>query len=190
MWKAKDAIQPEKVPLEKKVMTQKKIEQVYDGANADIEQAISFAETSPYPAPEDLLTDVYNQEQRHERSSENRGSSDSLRACDYRGCPATEEQDNVFVAGEDVGEAGSVYGYYRGLIDQFGEHRIIDTPISEKGIGLGWCGSDWMPSYSGHYVHGLWKSVWTKSLTKWPRCDLCLRRCNFTYHRFDHGRQA
>ena len=49
-----------------------------------------------------------------------------------------EEQDNAFVAGEDVGEAGSVYGYYRGLIDQFGEHRIIDTPISEKGIiGLG-----------------------------------------------------
>ena len=61
-WKAKDAIQSfETVLLKQKVMTQKKIDQVYDEVNADIEQAISFAESSPYPAPEDLLTDVYNQ---------------------------------------------------------------------------------------------------------------------------------
>jgi acetoin:2,6-dichlorophenolindophenol oxidoreductase subunit beta len=47
-------------------------------------------------------------------------------------------QDNAFVAGEDVGQAGSVYGYYRGLLTEFGPERIYDTPISEKGIiGLG-----------------------------------------------------
>ncbi len=48
------------------------------------------------------------------------------------------EQDTAFVAGEDVGQAGSVYGYYRGLFAEFGGDRVIDTPISEKGIiGLG-----------------------------------------------------
>ena len=48
------------------------------------------------------------------------------------------EQDNAFVAGEDVGRAGSVFGYYQGLFDEFGPDRIVDTPISEKGIiGLG-----------------------------------------------------
>ena len=48
------------------------------------------------------------------------------------------EQDNSFVAGEDVGQAGSVFGYYAGLWKEFGDDRIIDTPISEKGImGLG-----------------------------------------------------
>jgi acetoin:2,6-dichlorophenolindophenol oxidoreductase subunit beta len=48
------------------------------------------------------------------------------------------EQDTAFVAGEDVGQAGSVYGYYRGLFKEFGGERVIDTPISEKGIiGLG-----------------------------------------------------
>ena len=48
------------------------------------------------------------------------------------------EQDTAFVAGEDVGQAGSVYGYYRGLHKEFGGDRVIDTPISEKGImGLG-----------------------------------------------------
>ena len=48
------------------------------------------------------------------------------------------EQDNSFVAGEDVGQAGGVFGYYSGLLAEFGGDRIVDTPISEKGIiGLG-----------------------------------------------------
>lgn len=48
------------------------------------------------------------------------------------------EQDNAFIAGEDVGQAGSVFGYYRGLYEEFGAGRVVDTPISEKGImGLG-----------------------------------------------------
>ena len=48
------------------------------------------------------------------------------------------EQKTAFVAGEDVGQAGSVYGYYRGLFNEFGGDRVMDTPISEKGIiGLG-----------------------------------------------------
>ncbi|MEQ8861205.1 MAG: alpha-ketoacid dehydrogenase subunit beta [Pseudomonadales bacterium] len=49
-----------------------------------------------------------------------------------------KEQDNAFVIGEDVAGAGSVYGYYKGLLDEFGPERIYDTPISEEGImGLG-----------------------------------------------------
>ncbi len=48
------------------------------------------------------------------------------------------EQPDAFVAGEDVAGAGGVYGYYRGLLDEFGPDRIFDTPISEEGIvGLG-----------------------------------------------------
>lgn len=49
-----------------------------------------------------------------------------------------KEQDNAFVIGEDVAGAGSVYGYYKGLLDEFGPERIYDTPISEEGImGVG-----------------------------------------------------
>ena len=48
------------------------------------------------------------------------------------------EQKDAFIAGEDVAVAGSVYGYCVGLLDEFGPERVIDTPISEKGImGLG-----------------------------------------------------
>ena len=48
------------------------------------------------------------------------------------------EQKDAFIAGEDVAIAGSVYGYCTGLLEEFGEERVVDTPISEKGImGLG-----------------------------------------------------
>ena len=40
----------------------------------------------------------------------------------------------VFVIGEDVGVYGGAFGVTRGLVEQFGEQRVIDTPISELGI--------------------------------------------------------
>lgn len=44
----------------------------------------------------------------------------------------------VFVIGEDVAEAGTVFKVLKGLVDEFGPERILDSPISEAGIaGLG-----------------------------------------------------
>jgi pyruvate dehydrogenase E1 component beta subunit len=44
----------------------------------------------------------------------------------------------VFVLGEDVGEAGTAFKVLKGLVDEFGPERVIDSPISEAGItGLG-----------------------------------------------------
>ena len=39
----------------------------------------------------------------------------------------------VVVMGEDVGRGG-IFGQYKGLQDQFGRERVIDTPISEAAI--------------------------------------------------------
>jgi 2-oxoisovalerate dehydrogenase E1 component beta subunit len=40
----------------------------------------------------------------------------------------------VFVLGEDVGAYGGAFGVTQGLFDEFGEMRVIDTPISESAI--------------------------------------------------------
>jgi len=40
----------------------------------------------------------------------------------------------VFVMGEDVALFGGAYGVTRGLLQEFGESRVLDTPISEGGI--------------------------------------------------------
>jgi 2-oxoisovalerate dehydrogenase E1 component beta subunit len=40
----------------------------------------------------------------------------------------------VFVLGEDVGPYGGAFGVTQGLADEFGETRVVDTPISESAI--------------------------------------------------------
>jgi 2-oxoisovalerate dehydrogenase E1 component beta subunit len=41
---------------------------------------------------------------------------------------------HVFVLGEDVGAYGGAFGVTQGLYDEFGERRVVDTPISESAI--------------------------------------------------------
>lgn len=46
--------------------------------------------------------------------------------------------DRVFLIGEDIGAAGSVFKIFTGLQAEFGAARVIDSPISEAGIaGIG-----------------------------------------------------
>lgn len=55
------------------------------------------------------------------------------------------DDPSIFVAGEDVAGYGGVFGTFSGLLDEFGERRVVDTPISEGaivglGIGAAACG--------------------------------------------------
>src|SRR5881392_2453560 len=45
-----------------------------------------------------------------------------------------ESDDRVFVLGEDVGIYGGAFKVTTGLLEKFGETRVIDTPISESAI--------------------------------------------------------
>lgn len=45
-----------------------------------------------------------------------------------------EKDDTVFVLGEDVGIYGGAFKVTKGMLEHFGEDRIIDTPISESAI--------------------------------------------------------
>jgi pyruvate dehydrogenase E1 component beta subunit len=48
--------------------------------------------------------------------------------------------DSIFLMGEEVAEYNGAYKVSQGMLDEFGERRIIDTPISElgfAGIGVG-----------------------------------------------------
>jgi pyruvate dehydrogenase E1 component beta subunit len=42
--------------------------------------------------------------------------------------------DGVILLGEDVGVDGGVFRVTDGLIDRFGEERVVDTPLAEAGI--------------------------------------------------------
>lgn len=45
-----------------------------------------------------------------------------------------KNDDNVVVLGEDVGKVGGVFRVTSGLFDEFGDERVIDTPLAENGI--------------------------------------------------------
>jgi pyruvate dehydrogenase E1 component beta subunit len=45
-----------------------------------------------------------------------------------------ERDPSVLVLGEDVGKNGGVFRVTQGLIDRFGESRVVDTPLAESAI--------------------------------------------------------
>lgn len=70
----------------------------------------------------------------------------STRAASYREAVraglrrALRDDPRVFLMGEDVGRYGGAYAVSAGLLEEFGEERIRDTPLSESafvGAGIG-----------------------------------------------------
>ncbi len=64
--------------------------------------------------------------------------------CSIRSCTAARPRSlsdpRVFLLGEDVGRYGGTYAVSKGLLEEFGEERIRDTPLSESafvGAGIG-----------------------------------------------------
>jgi pyruvate/2-oxoglutarate/acetoin dehydrogenase E1 component len=64
----------------------------------------------------------------------------------YRECvrmalrEALQRDERVFLMGEDVGRYGGSYACSKGLLEEFGEERVRDTPLSESafvGAGIG-----------------------------------------------------
>jgi 2-oxoisovalerate dehydrogenase E1 component beta subunit len=47
---------------------------------------------------------------------------------------ALESDPKVMIMGEDVGKLGGVFRVTDGLQKDFGEHRVVDTPLAESGI--------------------------------------------------------
>jgi 2-oxoisovalerate dehydrogenase E1 component beta subunit len=47
---------------------------------------------------------------------------------------ALENDPKVLIMGEDVGKLGGVFRVTDGLQKDFGEHRLVDTPLAESGI--------------------------------------------------------
>ena len=47
---------------------------------------------------------------------------------------ALESDDRVLIMGEDVGKLGGVFRVTDSLQKDFGDHRVLDTPLAESGI--------------------------------------------------------
>jgi len=57
---------------------------------------------------------------------------------------AMRDDDRVFLLGEDIGAFGGAFGATAGLLDEFGDERVLDTPIAEEGFVGAAIGAAWM----------------------------------------------
>ncbi len=108
---------------------------VRDGVDAELEDAIRWAEGEPVVG-EGELDDVVYVPHAPERSS----PTSSERPLDFYGAVREalrlemEVDESVVVIGEDVGRLGGIFRATEGLWEQFGEARVRNTPISEGGF--------------------------------------------------------
>ncbi|MGC8878779.1 MAG: alpha-ketoacid dehydrogenase subunit alpha/beta [Anaerolineae bacterium] len=129
-------------------LTEGEFEALDEAVQRKLEKAMEFATNSPDPSPDELCTDVYapspwtQADIEAERALRERVRNDpNMRQISYAQAlqEAMREEmlrdERVFIMGEDVGLYGGAYGATRDLYNEFGEWRVIDTPISEATIG-------------------------------------------------------
>jgi pyruvate/2-oxoglutarate/acetoin dehydrogenase E1 component/TPP-dependent pyruvate/acetoin dehydrogenase alpha subunit len=148
-WKERDPIRVMKDGLESVGMLKPaEFDQMDETVQGKLDSALTFANTSAEADPAELETDLFapphwtQADVDKERALRERVRSDpQMRQIAYSQAliEAMREEmlrdPGVFVMGEDVGLYGGAYGATRGLLQEFGEKRVIDTPISEATIG-------------------------------------------------------
>ncbi|MHB1295132.1 MAG: alpha-ketoacid dehydrogenase subunit alpha/beta [Anaerolineae bacterium] len=131
--------------LEAGIVTQEELDAIEEKAAEALEKATQFAISSPSPDPAEVEQDVYapyvvtpSEVEAERRLRERvRAEPDKFPQRKYSEAlrDAMREEmkrdGKVFVMGEDVGLYGGAYAATRGLFNEFGGDRIIDTPISE-----------------------------------------------------------
>ena len=70
--------------------------------------------------------------------------------------------DTVILLGEDVGSRGGVFLASDGLIEEFGENRVIDTPLAESlicGVALGAAVNGLRPIAEIQFADFMWPAI-------------------------------
>ncbi|UCD57160.1 MAG: dehydrogenase E1 component subunit alpha/beta [Candidatus Hydrogenedentota bacterium] len=97
-----------------------------------VKAAVKFAEESPEPDPATVKENVYSIETVSESVPSSGDIEESPLALTVQETLREEmrRDPNVIVLGEDV--TIGVFGVTSGLVSEFGEERVLDTPISEN----------------------------------------------------------
>jgi pyruvate/2-oxoglutarate/acetoin dehydrogenase E1 component/TPP-dependent pyruvate/acetoin dehydrogenase alpha subunit len=148
-WKQRDPIRTMKDDLEAVgILRESDYDQLETTVQEKLNTAMSYSEASPEPDPKEVETDVFAPSKwtaadiEAERVLRERVRSDpNMRQIAYSQAlveamrEEMQRDSGVFIMGEDVGLYGGAYGATRGLWQEFGDWRVLDTPISEATIG-------------------------------------------------------
>lgn len=147
-WRNRDAIKTfNEGLLQLSVIGETESTALMDLTEEKLEKAWEYTQSSPEADAGELETDVFvslktdADDIAREKQLRNEVQTDtSMREITYSQAiqealrEEMQRDESVFVMGEDVGLYGGAYGATRGLLDEFGEKRVLDTPISEATI--------------------------------------------------------
>lgn len=148
-WKARDPMIVLREEMEALGwMTEEEYSTIDEAVEEKMEAAMDYSNASPSPDVSEVYTDVFAPskftEADYKKDRELRAKiakGEVTRELTYSQAlteamrDEMKKDDNVFLMGEDVGLYGGAYGASRGLWEEFGEWRVLDTPISEATIG-------------------------------------------------------
>jgi 2-oxoisovalerate dehydrogenase E1 component len=148
-WRARDPIKVLKENMSSvRLLDDAEFEQMQQTVKSKLDKSMEFSQASPTPDPQELTTDVFApshftpaeyERDRQLRQAIRSGSVERVLSYAQALVEAQREEllrdPRVFLLGEDIGLYGGAYGATRGLFQEFGERRVIDTPISEATIG-------------------------------------------------------
>lgn len=124
-------------------MTSEDFDQICREEKVKIDDAITYAKTSPEPDAKTLTSEVYSYPL-YSGTAPPREAAEETRSISY--AVALNEalhtemllNEKIVLIGEDIGLIGGAFGVTQGLMEKFGSDRVIDSPISEAAIvGLG-----------------------------------------------------
>ncbi|MGX1023621.1 alpha-ketoacid dehydrogenase subunit alpha/beta [Psychroflexus sp. MBR-150] len=149
-WSSKDPIDNlKKYLLDKHILDESEIERIKSEIKSEIDKhlQIAFNEPKVESSIKGELNDVYapNDQKiikpKRNKTSEKRfvdAISDGLRE-------SMQRHDELVIMGQDIAEYGGVFKITEGFVEEFGKHRVRNTPICESGVieaamGLSICG--------------------------------------------------
>ncbi len=122
--------------LDNRLLHQEDVDAIEARVSDEIDEAVAFAEAGTWEPVEHLTTHVLGKAPEFERTPP---SGETVKIT-YREAvkqairEAMQRDERVFLMGEDVGAYGGCYAVSKGLMAEFGEDRIRDTPLSESGF--------------------------------------------------------
>jgi 2-oxoisovalerate dehydrogenase E1 component len=99
----------------------------------EIEEAVKFADESPFPDPREVMEDVYAPATYVNEPDRCKGKTKTYGEAIIEAIMEEMRRDkNIFLMGEEV--TTGTFLDLNGLAHEFGKERVRDTPISESGI--------------------------------------------------------
>jgi 2-oxoisovalerate dehydrogenase E1 component len=136
-WTKRDPLQVLRSRLLAERVSADQIEAIESKVNRDVQDALAFARSSPAPVSTDALDHAWADPINPPIPAFSPGATKTqtwLEAVRDGIAEEMRRNDHILYFGEGTGERGGSFGHTKGLWQEFGARRMVDTPICELGF--------------------------------------------------------